>query len=256
MPCPVPTDDPARYEGAHSPFRCHSAFTDVNGLVVILREGRPAAAGPGPFGRQHAATDRGVGAEVIARVVSTARPTEGLQRRLHYVEEIREGAEAAEVWVVVDRAPSRQAPDTRPFGVITAFCRSPGGGVPEIVPLVDDRQIGLTCFPDGPASRRGSGRWGYEHGDWSNRIHSFGLTTCSRKSTRSPGTPRTQRHPLLGRPRSCPCHPTSSCERGRNGARQKLSRSARSGFGPCSASATLVLPGRMSSGPPEGRLDT
>jgi hypothetical protein len=134
IPCPVPTDDPARYEGAHAPFRCHSAFSDVNGLVVILREGRPADAGPGPFGRRHAATDRGVGAEMIARVVSTARPTEGQQRRLHYVEQIREGEEATEVWVVVDRAPSRQAPDTRPFGVITAFCRSSEGGEPERCP--------------------------------------------------------------------------------------------------------------------------
>jgi hypothetical protein len=134
VPCPVPTDDPARYEGANAPFRCHSAITDPNGLVVILREGRPAAAGPGPFGRQHAAIDRGVSDEVIARVVSTVQPAEGQQRRLHYVEEVREGEEAAEVWVVVDRAPSRQAPDTRPFGVITAFCRDVGGGEPERCP--------------------------------------------------------------------------------------------------------------------------
>src|SRR5688500_20037735 len=44
-PCPVPTDDPARYEGEHAPFRCHSAVTDPDGLVVILREGRAADAG-------------------------------------------------------------------------------------------------------------------------------------------------------------------------------------------------------------------
>jgi hypothetical protein len=133
-PCPVPTDDPGRYDGPNAPFRCHSAFVDPNGLLVILREGRAAAAGPGPFGRRHATIDRGVGDEVIARVVSTAQPTEGEQRRLHYVEEVREGEEAVAVWVVVDRAPSRQAPDTRPFGVITAFCRSLGGGDPERCP--------------------------------------------------------------------------------------------------------------------------
>jgi hypothetical protein len=120
VPCPVPTDDPARYAGPNAPFRCHSAVTDPNGLVVILREGRVAAAGPGPFGRQHAAVDRGVGDEVIARVVSNVVPAVGEQRRLHYVEEVPEG----EVVVVVDRAPSRQAPDTRPFGVITAWYNS------------------------------------------------------------------------------------------------------------------------------------
>jgi hypothetical protein len=134
VPCPVPTNDPARYEGQHAPFRCHSAVTDPNGLVVILREGRAAEAGPGPFGRRHAAIDRGVSAEVIARVVSTVGPTEGEQRRLHYVEEVRMGEAAVEIWVVVDRAPSKQAPDTRPFGVITAFCREVGGGEPRRCP--------------------------------------------------------------------------------------------------------------------------
>jgi hypothetical protein len=131
VPCPVPTDDPARYAGPNAAFRCHSAIADPNGLVVILREGRAAAAGPGPFGRQHAAVDRGVDEEVIARVVSNVVPAVGEQRRLHYVEEVREG----EVVVVVDRAPSRQAPDTRPFGVITAFCRAVGGGAPERCPI-------------------------------------------------------------------------------------------------------------------------
>jgi hypothetical protein len=102
--------------------------------VVILREGRAAAAGPGRFGRQHAAVDRGVDDEVIARVVSTVRPTESQQRRLHYVEEVRAGGAALEIWVVVDRAPSRQAPNTRPLGVITAFCRDVGGGEPQRCP--------------------------------------------------------------------------------------------------------------------------
>jgi hypothetical protein len=133
-PCPVPTDDPARYEGEHAPFRCHSAVTDPDGLVVILREGRAADEGPGPFGRRHAAIDRGVSDEVIARVVSSVRPTEGEQRRLHYVEEVGVGDAAVAIWVVVDRAPSKQAPDTRPFGVITAFCRGVGGGDPQRCP--------------------------------------------------------------------------------------------------------------------------
>jgi hypothetical protein len=134
VPCPAPTDDPARYVGPHAPFRCHFAVADPNGLVVIVREGRAAAAGPGPFGRQHAVIDRGVSDEVIARVVSNVQPTEGGQRRLHYVEEVRLGEAAVEIWVVVDRAPSKQAPDTRPFGVITAFCREVGGGEPERCP--------------------------------------------------------------------------------------------------------------------------
>ena len=60
-------------------------------------------------------------------MVSTVQPVDGQQRRLYYVAEVREGEEAVEVWVVVDRAPSRHAPDTRPFGVITAFCRKDGG---------------------------------------------------------------------------------------------------------------------------------
>ncbi len=134
VPCPVPTDDPARYAGPNAPFRCHSAIADPNGLVVILREGRAAAVGPGPFGRQHAAVDRGVSEEVIARVVSNVVPAAGEQRRLHYVEDVRIGEESAEIWVVVDRAASRQAPDTRPFGVITAFCRDVEGGEPERCP--------------------------------------------------------------------------------------------------------------------------
>lgn len=128
--CPVPTDDPARYAGPNAAFRCHVAIADTNGLVVILREGRAAAEGPGPFGRRHAAVDRGVSDDVIARVLSTVQPTEGQQRRLHYVEDAAE----AETWVVVDRAPSTQAPDTRPFGVITAFCREAGGGEPQRCP--------------------------------------------------------------------------------------------------------------------------
>ena len=120
VPCPVPTDDPARYAPANAAFGCRTAVADPDGLVVILREGRPASAGPGPFGIAHAAADRGVGEDLITRVVSSVRPIPGEQRRLHYIAELGEVA----VWVVVDRAPSRQAPDTRPFGVITAFCRS------------------------------------------------------------------------------------------------------------------------------------
>jgi hypothetical protein len=134
VPCPVPTDDPARYAELNAPFRCHSAIADPNGLVVILREGRDASAGPSPFGRRHAVIDRGVGDKVIARVVSNVVPIVGEQRRLHYVEDVRLGEETAEIWVVVDRAPSRQAPDTRPFGVITAFCRGDGGGEPTRCP--------------------------------------------------------------------------------------------------------------------------
>lgn len=130
VPCPIPTDDPARYEGGHAPFRCRTAVTDPNGLVVILREGRSADAGPGPFGVRHAVVDRGVPEDLIARVVSSVVPANGQQRRLHYIAEQGEVA----VWVVVDRAPSRQAPDTRPFGVITAFCRSSATGEPQRCP--------------------------------------------------------------------------------------------------------------------------
>jgi hypothetical protein len=133
VPCPVPTDDPARYEGEAAPFRCHFAVADPGGLVVILREGWAGDVRRGPFGRQHASIDRGVSEEVIARVVSTVRPVEGELRRLHYIAEVRSGAESKAVWVVVDRAPSKQAPDTRPFGVITAFCRT-AGGEPERCP--------------------------------------------------------------------------------------------------------------------------
>jgi hypothetical protein len=120
VPCPVPTDDPAMYGGANAAFRCRTAVTDPDGLVVILREGWSATAGKGPFGVQHASIDRGVGEDMIARVVSSVRPVPGEQRRLHYIAELGE----VSVRVMVDRAPSRQAPDTRPFGLITAFCRS------------------------------------------------------------------------------------------------------------------------------------
>jgi hypothetical protein len=71
-----------------------------------------------PFGREHAAIDRGVGDEVIARVVSNVRPSEGVQRRLHYVEEVREGEAAMAVWLVVDRARSRQTPDAEAVGLV------------------------------------------------------------------------------------------------------------------------------------------
>jgi hypothetical protein len=134
VPCPVPTDDPARYEGEFAPFRCLFAVADPDGLVVILREGWAAEVRRGPFGRQHASIDRGVSEEVIARVVSSVRAVEGEQRRLHYITEVRSGAESTAVWVVVDRGPSKQAPDTRPFGVITAFCRDVAGGEPQRCP--------------------------------------------------------------------------------------------------------------------------
>lgn len=130
VPCPIPTDDQMRYDGPYAPFRCRAAVTDPHGLVVILREGRTATAGPGPFGFQHAFVDRGVGEDVIARVVSSVIPVDGEQRRLHYIADLGDVA----VWVVVDRAPSRQAPDTRPFGVITAFCRSTPSAEPQRCP--------------------------------------------------------------------------------------------------------------------------
>jgi hypothetical protein len=142
VPCPVPTDDPARYEGPKAPYRCLFAVADPNGLVVILREGWAAEAGRGPFGRQHASIDRGVSEQVIARVVSTVHPVEGEQRRLHYIEEFRTEGEAVAVWVVVDRAPSKQAPDTRPLGVITAFCKSAEDGEPERCPQWANTVVG------------------------------------------------------------------------------------------------------------------
>ena len=123
VPCPIPTDDPTLYGRDDVAFRCRTAVTDPDGLVVILREGS-ATAGKSSFGVLHAVIDRGVGEDLIARVVSSVRPVPGPQRRLHYIAELGK----LSVWVVVDRGPSKQAPDTRPLGLITAFCR------PEVEP--------------------------------------------------------------------------------------------------------------------------
>lgn len=135
VPCPVPTDDPARYPGASAPYRCHSAVVDPVGRIVILREGRTRSTGANAFGRRHVELDRGVTAVVIERVVSSALPVDTVGRRQRYSADVSgPGGAVVSVQVEVDRARSHQAPDTRPFGVITAYCVRPTGTGPERCP--------------------------------------------------------------------------------------------------------------------------
>lgn len=127
VPCPAPTGDPALYRGPSEPYRCHSAVVDPRGEVVILRQGRSnGAAGGRAFGWLHALQDHNVEDEVIERVVSSAYPVTGPDKKWRYTAEFHAfGYETMTVWVEVDRAPSRDAPDSQPFGVLTAFCKLP-----------------------------------------------------------------------------------------------------------------------------------
>jgi hypothetical protein len=80
----------------------------------------------------HALQDHNVSDEVIERVVSSAYPIIAPQRRQRYIAEFRvEGRGVMSVWVEVDRSPSNQAPDSRPFGVVTAYCKIPAKADPE-----------------------------------------------------------------------------------------------------------------------------
>lgn len=131
VPCPAPTDEPARYQGANEPYRCHSAVVDPVGNVVILRQGR-SDAGPSAFGWLHALQDHNVSDEAIERVVSSAYPISAPRRRERYIAEFRvKGHGVMSVWVEVDRSPSNQAPDSQPFGVVTAYCKIPAKADPE-----------------------------------------------------------------------------------------------------------------------------
>lgn len=132
VPCPPPTGEAVRYQGVNEPFRCHSAVADPLGNVVILRQGRSDASGPSAFGWLHALQDHNVSDEAIERVVSSAHPISGPERRRRYIAEFRvEGQGVMSVWVEVDRAPSNQAPDSHPFGVLTAYCKVPAKADPE-----------------------------------------------------------------------------------------------------------------------------
>lgn len=127
VPCPAPTGDPALYRGASTPYRCHSAVVDPLGNVVILRTGRSnGAAGKRAFGWLHALQDHNVEDEVIERVVSSTLPRTAPDKKFRYTGVFRAfGYETMTVWVEVDRAPSRDAPDSQQFGVVTAYCKLP-----------------------------------------------------------------------------------------------------------------------------------
>jgi hypothetical protein len=126
VPCPSPTGELSRYQGVNESYRCHSAVIDPVGNVVILRQGRSYASGSSAFGWLHALQDHNVSDEVIERVVSSAYSIRGPQQRRRYIAEFRvEGRGLMSVWVEVDRAPSNQAPDSQPFGVLTAYCKIP-----------------------------------------------------------------------------------------------------------------------------------
>lgn len=130
--CPGATDDPARYRGVNEPFRCHSAVVDPLGNVVILRQGRSDASGPSAFGWLHTLQDHNVSDDAVERVVSSAYPISAPERKQRYIAEFRvEGHGVMSVWVEVDRSASNQAPDSEPFGVVTAYCKIPANAEPE-----------------------------------------------------------------------------------------------------------------------------
>jgi len=132
VPCPSPTGEPSRYQGVNEPYRCHSAVVDPVGNVVVVRQGRSYASGPSAFGWLHALQDHNVSDEVIERVVSSAYPITAPHRRQRYIAEFRvEGRGVMSVWVEVDPALSNQAPDSQPFGVVTAYCKIPAKANPE-----------------------------------------------------------------------------------------------------------------------------
>lgn len=130
--CPPPTDEPYRYSGALASYRCHSAVVDPRGRTVVLRLGRSDGSGPSAFGMLHALLDHNVQEHVIERVVSSAFPIGTSRGRVRYIAEFRhDGFGVMSVWVEVDPRPSGQAPDSLPFGVLTAYCKLPGKANPE-----------------------------------------------------------------------------------------------------------------------------
>lgn len=74
----------------------------------------------------HALLDHNVHEHVIERVVSSALPISAPHGRVRYVAEFRhDGYGVMAVWVEVDPRPSKAAPDSMPFGVVTAYCKIP-----------------------------------------------------------------------------------------------------------------------------------
>jgi hypothetical protein len=68
----------------------------------------------------------------IERVVSSAYPISAPRGRVRYIAELRvEGHGVMSIWVEVDRKGSNEAPDSEPFGVVTAYCKIPRNANPE-----------------------------------------------------------------------------------------------------------------------------
>jgi hypothetical protein len=126
--CPGFTDEPARYRAPErTAYRCHSAVVDPLGNVVILRQGRAGA-----FGWLHALLDHNVDDHVIERVIGSSYPRTAPRNRFRYSAELRvDGHGVMAVWVEIDRNPSTDAPDSEPFGVLTAYCKIPHNADPE-----------------------------------------------------------------------------------------------------------------------------
>jgi hypothetical protein len=132
VPCPPPTGDISRYTGPSAPYICHSAVVDPLGNVVILRRGQSYASTPSAFGMLHTLFDHNVEDHVVESVVSSAFPRTAPQQRVRFSAEFRAaGGGVMQVWVDVDRHASDKAPDTLPFGVLTAYCKLPSNAGPE-----------------------------------------------------------------------------------------------------------------------------
>lgn len=132
VPCPADTGKSANYPGAKAPYLCHSAFQDPLGNTVILRQGRSDGSGPSAFGWLHALQDHNVEDHTIEKVVSSATGITAPNRRIRYIAEFRSNNHGImSVWVEVDPAPSKDAPDRERFGVVTAYCKIPRNANPE-----------------------------------------------------------------------------------------------------------------------------
>jgi len=76
--------------------------------------------------------DHNVSDHVVERVVSSAFPLTAPNGRIRFIADFRaHNDQIMSVWVEVDTKLSKDAPDSEPFGVVTAYCKIPANANPE-----------------------------------------------------------------------------------------------------------------------------